>query len=304
MLERALEHRPEPDESFARRPSTASLILANERYVRPLPRGACGRRRPRRRRRRPLWSAFGSSPRRSRTRSSRTSRRSSPHVGRDDRPGGRGAGRREPQPGARRSRARSPATGMHVSFALEPGIAGVGDERRQIRRPGDPASAGQRRDRLAAHPRGAPPPAPRARRDAPLPVRVERPEPRPVAVRAHRGGRLVAGAIRLAGAVATAAPTTLHAGEVIELRVDNVDSARAELHRIWFQLQLAHSARCAGRSADERRRRSAVARSPVDRGPVERATPADAIHRNSNPTMRLPARRGHATFGTGRGVEL
>ena len=37
MLERALEHRPEPDESFARRPSTASLILANERYVRPLP---------------------------------------------------------------------------------------------------------------------------------------------------------------------------------------------------------------------------------------------------------------------------
>ena len=36
-LERALEHRPEPDRSFARRPSTASLILANERYVRPLP---------------------------------------------------------------------------------------------------------------------------------------------------------------------------------------------------------------------------------------------------------------------------
>ena len=30
-LERALEHRPEPDNSFARRPSTASLIMSNER---------------------------------------------------------------------------------------------------------------------------------------------------------------------------------------------------------------------------------------------------------------------------------
>ena len=37
MLEQALQHRPEPDDSFARRPSTASLILANERYVRVLP---------------------------------------------------------------------------------------------------------------------------------------------------------------------------------------------------------------------------------------------------------------------------
>jgi hypothetical protein len=36
-LERALEHRPEPDGSFARRPSTASLILNDERRVRPLP---------------------------------------------------------------------------------------------------------------------------------------------------------------------------------------------------------------------------------------------------------------------------
>jgi UDP-glucose 4-epimerase len=36
-LERALAERPEPDGRFARRPSTASLVLANERYVRPLP---------------------------------------------------------------------------------------------------------------------------------------------------------------------------------------------------------------------------------------------------------------------------
>jgi UDP-N-acetylglucosamine:LPS N-acetylglucosamine transferase len=36
-LERALKHRPEPDGSFARRPSTASLILNDERRVRPLP---------------------------------------------------------------------------------------------------------------------------------------------------------------------------------------------------------------------------------------------------------------------------
>jgi hypothetical protein len=35
-LTRALEHRPEPDPSFARRPSTASLIMGNERHVRPL----------------------------------------------------------------------------------------------------------------------------------------------------------------------------------------------------------------------------------------------------------------------------
>ncbi len=36
-LERALEHRPEPDGSFARRPSTASLILNDERRARQLP---------------------------------------------------------------------------------------------------------------------------------------------------------------------------------------------------------------------------------------------------------------------------
>jgi nucleoside-diphosphate-sugar epimerase/UDP-N-acetylglucosamine:LPS N-acetylglucosamine transferase len=37
-LERALAHRPDPDPSFARRPSTASLILSNERRIVPLPR--------------------------------------------------------------------------------------------------------------------------------------------------------------------------------------------------------------------------------------------------------------------------
>ncbi|MFZ0042803.1 MAG: glycosyltransferase, partial [Solirubrobacteraceae bacterium] len=36
-LERALEQRPEPDASFARRPSTASLILSDERRVHQLP---------------------------------------------------------------------------------------------------------------------------------------------------------------------------------------------------------------------------------------------------------------------------
>jgi UDP-glucose 4-epimerase len=36
-LERALAHHPEPDPSFARRPSTASLIVSNERRARPLP---------------------------------------------------------------------------------------------------------------------------------------------------------------------------------------------------------------------------------------------------------------------------
>ncbi len=36
-LERALAHRPEPDTSFARRPSTASLILGDERRARQLP---------------------------------------------------------------------------------------------------------------------------------------------------------------------------------------------------------------------------------------------------------------------------
>jgi UDP-glucose 4-epimerase len=36
-LERALERRPEPDASFARRPSTASLILKDERRARQLP---------------------------------------------------------------------------------------------------------------------------------------------------------------------------------------------------------------------------------------------------------------------------
>ncbi len=37
MLDRALEHRPEPDGSFARRPSTASLILGDERRARQVP---------------------------------------------------------------------------------------------------------------------------------------------------------------------------------------------------------------------------------------------------------------------------
>ena len=37
-LERALAHRPDPDPSFARRPSTASLILSNERRAVPLAR--------------------------------------------------------------------------------------------------------------------------------------------------------------------------------------------------------------------------------------------------------------------------
>jgi UDP-glucose 4-epimerase len=37
-LERALQSRPEPDGSFARRPSTASLILSDERRARTLPR--------------------------------------------------------------------------------------------------------------------------------------------------------------------------------------------------------------------------------------------------------------------------
>jgi len=36
-IERALTARVEPDPRFARRPSTASLILGNERYVKPLP---------------------------------------------------------------------------------------------------------------------------------------------------------------------------------------------------------------------------------------------------------------------------
>ena len=36
-LDRALEHRPEPNGSFARRPSTASLILSNERRSTALP---------------------------------------------------------------------------------------------------------------------------------------------------------------------------------------------------------------------------------------------------------------------------
>ncbi len=37
MIEHALEHRPEPDGSFARQPPTASLIMSDERRVRPIP---------------------------------------------------------------------------------------------------------------------------------------------------------------------------------------------------------------------------------------------------------------------------
>jgi UDP-glucose 4-epimerase len=37
MIEHALAHRPEPDGSFARQPPTASLIMSDERRVRPIP---------------------------------------------------------------------------------------------------------------------------------------------------------------------------------------------------------------------------------------------------------------------------
>ena len=50
---RALEHRPEPDGSFARRPSTAALILSDERRARQLPDLARADRSRRRRRSRP-----------------------------------------------------------------------------------------------------------------------------------------------------------------------------------------------------------------------------------------------------------
>jgi hypothetical protein len=53
------------------------------------------------------------------------------------------------------------------------------------------------------------------------------------------GGRLVAGAVKIDGTY-PAGPLRLHAGEVIELKVDNIDAARAELHKIWRRLQLAH----------------------------------------------------------------
>ncbi len=36
-IARALEHRPEPDSSFARQPPTASLIMSDERRIRPIP---------------------------------------------------------------------------------------------------------------------------------------------------------------------------------------------------------------------------------------------------------------------------
>jgi hypothetical protein len=46
--------------------------------------------------------------------------------------------------------------------------------------------------------------------------------------------------VKIDGAGALATRLRLHAGEVIELRVTNVDAGLAELHRIWFELQLAH----------------------------------------------------------------
>ena len=188
-LERALEQRPEPDGSFARRPSTASLILTDERRARHAARaGGCGPRAPPppaaatvaivgwaltdRRLLQPRLALRAHAP------GDRRSRPTRPEVGvLVDAPSAQTA-RRSPsvlsaQRDPRLVRARPPAVGAELR------VLGYGDQAIPRLPDGRLVRWLGTRDQLTTP----------ARRDGlrpPLPVRVERAERRPVVARARR----------------------------------------------------------------------------------------------------------------------
>ncbi|MGO9899582.1 MAG: NAD-dependent epimerase/dehydratase family protein [Solirubrobacteraceae bacterium] len=238
-IERALAHRPEPDDSFARRPSTVSLILANDRQVRALPAWRVRIARAATAAATVLvvgaWTLTAGMSYTlvsdvAHTKPLTTVATTRPEVGvLLDASGSQVQALASDISGS----------GMHVSFALEHAspqsamsIGDYGDQilprlsdgglfhwlhtraelRRLLRAFGYGrhflyASSGPSLGQwLFAH---------------------------------GEGGRLVAGAVKIDGTY-PAGPLRLHAGEVIELKVDNIDAARAELHKIWRRLQLAH----------------------------------------------------------------
>ena len=191
-IEQALEHTPEPDGRFARRPSTASLILADERRARTLPALAAAHGAHRHRRRRPSLRRRLDADHR-RLLLARLALR--PHAAGDrgrDRPCPRSAcSSTLPAARSRRSPALLSSYGIHASFSLGQASSPVEDD----------ACCGYGDQALPRLPTGGLVRWLGARgelraligldgRSPPLPVRVERAERRPVAgrPRAPAGG--------------------------------------------------------------------------------------------------------------------
>ena len=186
-LAKALEHRPEPDTSFARRPSTASLILADERRARVVPRWQLRTAR-----------AITAGRRRAGDRRLDTDRRRvvQPGIalraheagddGRDDPPGDRRPRRCSERSDPRhRQRARLQ---RHSRVVRARSLADhVGSRRPEIRRPARAAATDGRPAALDADTGPAAPDAPRDGLQPSLPVRLKRSERRPVVARARRG---------------------------------------------------------------------------------------------------------------------
>ncbi len=238
-IERALELAPEPDDSFAHRPTTASLILANERHVRALPTWRVRTARAATAAATALvvagWTLTAGMSYTlvsdvAQTKPLTTVATTRPEVGVLVDASGR-------QVQALASDLSG--SGMHVSFALEhasPGSAlSVGDYGDEVLpRLSDGGLFHWLHTRAELH---------RLRHafgDGDHFLYASSGPSLGQWLFAHgAGGRLVAGAVKIDG-TDRAGPLRLHAGEVIELTVDNIQAARAELHKLWFELQLAH----------------------------------------------------------------
>ena len=238
-LQRALEHRPEPDESFARRPATASLILANERYVRPLPAWRVRSARLATAAATVLvvgsWvftagMAYSLISDFAHTKPLTAVATAKPEVGLliD------ANGNQVPELASAIN-----ASGMHASFALEHAspqslvsVHGYGDQALPRLPDGGLISWLQTRGQLH-----------RLLRALGYGHHFLYASSGPSLGQwlfAHgAGGRLIAGAIKLDGRD-DSTQLRVHAGEVIELNVGNVEAAVAQLHRIWWALHEDH----------------------------------------------------------------
>ncbi len=237
-LQRALEHRPEPNDSFARRPTTASLILANERHVRSLPVWRVRVERVAAAATTVLvvggWTltagmSFSLVSDVAHTKPLTTVATTRPEVG--------------VLVDASSSQVSTlasaiAASGMHVSFAIEnasgaSALSVYGDE--ALPRLSDGGLfhwLHTRRDlRKLAHELGY---------QHRFLYASSGPSLGQWLIAHGDGGRLVAGAVKIDGADLSVTRLRLHAGEVIELRIANVDAGLADLHKVWSELQSAH----------------------------------------------------------------
>ena len=240
-IARALEHRPEPDDSFARRPATASMILANERHVRSLPAWRVRTARAITAGATVIviggWTftaalAYSLVSDFAHTTPITAVATTRPEVG---------VLVDASQSQAKELASAAAANGMHVSFAVQNvssmsalNVATYGDQ--TVPRLPDGGLVSWWHTRAELH---------RLLRALGIQHHFLYASNGPSLAQwllAHgEGGRLVAGAIKLGGSNDdNVGRMRLHAGEVIELHVKNVPVALAELRRIWFELQVAH----------------------------------------------------------------